>query len=133
MKMISMLKTNPWTWKAHPLLLVASLAVIVLQAGPAAAAGQAPPQTPGVAQQTPADPNAPQPRRDFESDSIRPNYVLGPNDQILIRAPGADEINEKPFRIDAEGYVNLPLVGRVRAAGMTVQQLEADLAKRLSE
>jgi polysaccharide export outer membrane protein len=64
---------------------------------------------------------------------MRPNYELGPNDQILIRAPGADEINERPFRIDAEGYINLPLVGRVRAGGMTVQQLEADLVKRLSE
>jgi polysaccharide export outer membrane protein len=44
-----------------------------------------------------------------------------------------DEINEKPFRIDAEGNINLPLLGRVRADGVTVQELEADLVRRLRE
>lgn len=67
------------------------------------------------------------------TDNIRPNYVLGANDQILVRAPDAEEINEKPFRIDADGNVNMPLVGRVHAAGMTVQELEADLVRRLRE
>jgi polysaccharide export outer membrane protein len=66
-------------------------------------------------------------------DSIRPNYVLGPNDQVLIRAPEVEEINEKPFRIDAEGNMNLPLLGRVRAGGMSVQEMEADLVRRLRE
>ncbi len=65
--------------------------------------------------------------------SIRPDYVLGPNDQILIRAPQADEINERPFRVDSDGFLTLPIVGKVRAAGMTVQALEADLVARLKE
>jgi polysaccharide export outer membrane protein len=65
--------------------------------------------------------------------SIRPDYILGPNDQILIRAPQADEINERPFRVDADGFITLPIVGKVRAAGMTVQALEADLVTRLKE
>lgn len=79
-----------------------------------------------------ASPNAQQPR-ELPADSLRPNYVLGPNDQVLVRAPAAEEINEKPFRIDSEGFINLPLVGRVRAGGLTVQELEADLVKRLRE
>src|ERR1700732_1419130 len=78
------------------------------QQPPAAGAGQNPNQAP--------------PPRDLPPDSIRPNYVLGPNDQILIRAPLVEEINEKPFRIDAEGDINLPLVGRIRAGGMTQQE-----------
>jgi polysaccharide biosynthesis/export protein len=65
--------------------------------------------------------------------SIRPDYVLGPNDQFIIRAPQAEEINERPFRIDADGFINLPLVGKVRAAGLTVQALESDLVTRLKE
>src|SRR3984957_14259212 len=65
--------------------------------------------------------------------TIRPDYVLGPNDQFIIRAPQADEINERPFRIDSEGFINLPTVGKVRAAGLTVQALEADLVVRLKE
>jgi polysaccharide export outer membrane protein len=67
------------------------------------------------------------------SSPIRPDYVLGPSDQILIRSPGVDEINERPFRIDGDGFVNLPLIGRIRAAGLTVQQLESELMTRLRE
>ena len=66
-------------------------------------------------------------------ETIRPNYVLGPNDQIMIREPDAEEINEKPFRIDADGNITLPLLGKVHAAGMTQQELEADLNRRLRE
>jgi polysaccharide export outer membrane protein len=98
--------------------------------------GQPPtPQPQG--QQPPGDtgqnPNQSQPPRELPPDMIRPNYVLGPNDQILVRAPQVEEINEKPFRIDAEGNINLPLVGKVRAAGLTQQELEAELVRRLKE
>jgi polysaccharide export outer membrane protein len=77
-----------------------------------------------------APPSAPQPQ---QSPSIRPDYVLGPNDQIIIRAPEADEINDRPFRIDAEGFITLPLVGKVRAIGLTIQALEIDLVARLKQ
>jgi polysaccharide export outer membrane protein len=94
-------------------------------------------QQPPGQQQPPADtgqnPNQAAPPRELPPDSIRPNYVLGPNDQILIRAPQTEEINEKPFRLDSEGYINLPLVGRVRAGGMTQQELEVELVRRLKE
>jgi polysaccharide export outer membrane protein len=73
------------------------------------------------------------PTRELPADAIRPNYTLGVNDQILIRCPQADEINEKPFRIDTEGFVNMPLVGRIHLAGMTIQETEEDLVKRLRE
>jgi polysaccharide export outer membrane protein len=85
-----------------------------------------------LAQQQPAPaqaPNAVPP----PATSILPTYILGPNDQILIRVPQSDEINERPFRIDTEGFITVPIVGRVRAAGFTVQALEADLTARLKE
>ena len=101
----------------------------------------APPQPGAPAQgqtpQRPPDNAAPgqQPvlPRELPQDSIRPNYVLGPNDQILIRAPQAEEINDRPFRNDEDGNINLPLLGRIRAGGMTVQELETDLVRRLRE
>jgi polysaccharide export outer membrane protein len=77
--------------------------------------------------------NAQQPAQQLPSDTVRPNYVLGPNDQILVRAPEAEEIDNRPFRIDGDGNLNLPLVGRIHAAGMTLQEMEADLVKRLRE
>jgi polysaccharide biosynthesis/export protein len=58
-------------------------------------------------------------------------YVLGPDDQIVAHALEADEISDKPVRIDAAGYLHLPMVGRLKAGGLTVEQLENDLAARL--
>jgi polysaccharide export outer membrane protein len=61
----------------------------------------------------------------------QPVYVLSPGDQIVIRAANVEEMSEKPFRVDSEGFLNLPVVGRVKAAGLTVEQLEAELVSRL--
>jgi polysaccharide export outer membrane protein len=60
-----------------------------------------------------------------------PAYVLGAGDVITIRALDADEISDKPIRLGANGFITLPLVGRVRASGLTTEQLEAALAMRL--
>jgi polysaccharide export outer membrane protein len=58
-------------------------------------------------------------------------YVLGADDQISIQALEAEEISNKPVRIDAEGYITLPLIGRLHAGGLTAGQLEAELMARL--
>src|SRR5882757_7354877 len=65
------------------------------------------------------------------TDMIRPTYVLGPGDQIVIRANEMEDISDKPFRIDADGFINLPVLGKTRASGRSVQELEADLVERL--
>ncbi len=65
------------------------------------------------------------------SDAIRPSYVLGPGDEVTIRAFEVEEIGDKPYRIDDEGDVNLPVLGKIHAGGRTVEQFEADLAQRL--
>jgi polysaccharide export outer membrane protein len=62
---------------------------------------------------------------------MRSTYVLGTDDQVIIRAMHAEEISDKPFRIEANGYVSMPLVGRMRAASLTIEQFEADLTERL--
>lgn len=62
-------------------------------------------------------------------DQLRPNYVLHPGDQVLIRAAGIQDISERPFLIDGDGFLELPTLGRVKAGGLTVSQLEALLVK----
>jgi polysaccharide biosynthesis/export protein len=64
--------------------------------------------------------------------NVPSTYTLGPNDQISFLGIDADEIVNKQFRIDPEGDVNLPMVGRLRAAGLTIRQFEEVLNKRLS-
>lgn len=66
-------------------------------------------------------------------DSLRENYTLGPNDQVMIRAFEAEELNDRSFRVDSGGYLNLPMVGRVKVTGMTVQQLEQELSQLLKQ
>jgi polysaccharide biosynthesis/export protein len=61
----------------------------------------------------------------------RTSYVLGPDDQLVIHALDVPDISEKPQRLDPSGDLRLPMIGRVHAAGMTVEQLEAELTTRL--
>lgn len=81
--------------------------------------------------QAPAGQAIPAPTPASANDAIRPTYVLGPNDQILIRAPEAEELTDKPFRVDAEGFVTLPLIGKTKVGGLTIQQFEQQLVQAL--
>jgi polysaccharide export outer membrane protein len=54
-------------------------------------------------------------------------YLLGPDDQILIRVLDGFDGSDKPVLIGTNGSITLPLIGRVVAAGLTVQELEARL------
>ncbi len=60
-----------------------------------------------------------------------PVYLLGPDDEIMIRTLNLREIDERPVRIDMQGNINVPLLGRLPAAGLSLEQLEAEIAKRL--
>ena len=84
--------------------------------------GQGPAGGTGAAAQTPAG---------LPESQLRSTYVLGPDDIIVIRALEAEEINDKPVRIDMSGNIRLPLIGRVHAAGLTIEQLENALTESL--
>src|SRR5580704_7423003 len=58
-------------------------------------------------------------------------YTLGPGDQIVIRVPDFEEIDNKTVPIDLKGSVNLPEVGRIQASGLTTEQLEAVIGEHL--
>jgi polysaccharide export outer membrane protein len=61
----------------------------------------------------------------------RSTYVLGPEDEVKINALDVAEIGDSPIRIDLQGSMNVPLIGRIQAGGQTVEQLEAELMSRL--
>jgi polysaccharide biosynthesis/export protein len=73
----------------------------------------------------------PSPSRPVPSRPVPSNYTLGPNDLITIRVPDVEEVNEKAVRIDLQGYIKLPMAGHVKAGGLTADQLEAELTRRL--
>jgi polysaccharide export outer membrane protein len=59
------------------------------------------------------------------------NSLLGPGDVLSVKAAEADEVNSPAVRIDTSGFLNLPLVGRLQAAGMSIEALEAEIGNRL--
>jgi len=59
------------------------------------------------------------------------SYILGPNDQITVEVVELPEFNSKSYRIDADGTVSLPLVGRLEAAGLTMSQFEDRLRTKV--
>ncbi len=61
------------------------------------------------------------------------NYILGPDDEITLFVSDVDEISNKPMRIDMRGDINLPMAGRVHAAGMTADRLETEIEGRLKK
>src|ERR1700722_20116393 len=58
-------------------------------------------------------------------------YTLGPDDQIVIRVLNVEEIDNRPVRIDNRGTINLPMIGKIQAAGLTTDQLEVEISGRL--
>jgi polysaccharide export outer membrane protein len=60
------------------------------------------------------------------------DYRIGPGDLLRVDVFQVPELSRQ-VRVNSRGEVSLPLIGTVRAAGLTGQELEALLAQRLSE
>src|SRR6201986_832718 len=58
-------------------------------------------------------------------------YTLGAGDQIVVRVPDLEEIDNKTIPIDQEGNIDLPKVGRVKASGLNTEQLAAAIGEKL--
>jgi polysaccharide biosynthesis/export protein len=56
--------------------------------------------------------------------------VIGADDGVTLAVADADELN-KTWRVTSGGDLNLPMLGQVHAAGLTVEQLENELTERL--
>src|SRR6267378_803568 len=84
----------------------------------------------GAAAQVPSSPRPEAPKANCGSQ-VRSTYLLGPDDQLEISGPELSELANKPVRIDGDGDVQAPLVGRVHVSGLTVQQTEQELNKLL--
>lgn len=59
-------------------------------------------------------------------------YTFRANDRIRVKVYNEPEISGE-YQVDANGYISVPLAGRVRAAGTTGGQLERLLRSRLND
>ena len=59
-------------------------------------------------------------------------YRLGPQDLIEISVFGVDRLSQS-VRVNSNGQISLPLIGGVTAGGMTIPDLETELAARYAD
>jgi len=83
-----------------------------------------------------ADPNGSSVnRKDLPAQSnprvVPDNYRIGPSDLLAINVWKDAEIS-RTMPVRPDGRISLPLIGEVQAAGMSVAQLQAVIAQKLS-
>ncbi|HEY1473063.1 MAG TPA: polysaccharide biosynthesis/export family protein [Pseudolabrys sp.] len=57
-------------------------------------------------------------------------YVLGPGDRLRIKVYSDPDMSGE-YEINSTGAISLPLVGNVKALGLTTRQLEQAIAERM--
>jgi len=97
-----------WSSKSRLVLLLA-VAAIFSTVVPAPA--QAPP--------APADPG-------------RGEYIIGPQDVLTVTVWDSPDLSGK-FTVETDGSFTFPLIGRVKASGLTLRQFEAALKAELAD
>lgn len=60
------------------------------------------------------------------------NYMLGPDDELLIDIYGTSQASYNLF-VSPEGKINIPYVGVVTVGGLTIEEAKSVLRKRLSK
>jgi polysaccharide biosynthesis/export protein len=69
--------------------------------------------------------------RDNPASQTR-DYVVGAQDVLTITLWDQADLSGK-FSVDTDGTFTFPLVGRIKAGGLTLRDVEADLKKRLAD
>ncbi len=76
---------------------------------------------PGALAQTPQQPQG-----------LPADYRVGPGDSIFLSVPQRPDLN-RDLVVDANGNVNMPLIGRVLVRGMTDSEIESRLLQAMRE
>ena len=62
----------------------------------------------------------------------RAEYVIGAQDVLTITVWDSPDLSGK-FTVETDGSFTFPLIGRVKAGGLTLRQFEAELKKKLAD
>src|SRR2546425_1391059 len=60
------------------------------------------------------------------------DYVVGPQDVLTITVWDQADLSGK-FAVEADGTFTFPLIGRVKAGGLTLRELEHAVKQRLAD
>lgn len=70
-------------------------------------------------------------RLEAVSDADAQRYRIGPSDKLALRVLQVPDLSFNEINVDAGGYLQLPLIGSVKAAGRTPEELAAEVANAL--
>jgi polysaccharide biosynthesis/export protein len=65
------------------------------------------------------------------SAATQTSYVLGSQDVVIVTVFNEPELSRK-YTIEQDGTFTFPLIGRIKARGLTLRELEVELKKKLS-
>lgn len=60
------------------------------------------------------------------------DYIIGPQDVLAIAVWDQDDLTGK-FAVETDGTFTFPLIGRIKAGGLTLRELEAEVIRRLKD
>ena len=63
---------------------------------------------------------------------VVPEYRLGPADKVRVNVFGEEALTGE-FLVGGSGRISLPLIGEIQAAGLTISQLQENIAAALRE
>jgi polysaccharide export outer membrane protein len=69
----------------------------------------------------------------IRSENVSSIYKVGVFDVLSFRVFREPDLTNEALEVDAAGYIYLPLIGEVQAAGKTVRELTDEIATRLDE
>jgi protein involved in polysaccharide export with SLBB domain len=63
---------------------------------------------------------------------ISPDYKLGTGDKVHVTVFGEEDLSGD-FEIDGSGFLRMPLIGEIKAAGLSIRDFEAQLSTMLND
>jgi len=66
------------------------------------------------------------------ADATRGEYIIGSQDVLTITVWDSPDLSGK-FTVETDGSFTFPLIGRVKASGLTLRQFEAELKNKLAD
>jgi len=65
-------------------------------------------------------------------DQSRSEYVIGAQDVLAVTVWDSPDLSGK-YTVETDGSFSFPLIGRIKAGGLTLRQFEAALSKKLAD
>jgi polysaccharide export outer membrane protein len=66
-------------------------------------------------------------------DKAFSDYPVGPGDIVEISVPAIEELRVRDVRIAGDGTLSLPFIGKIKAAGLTEEELKEKVIEQLRE